>query len=108
MGTAKQRVLQSPKILGAESLMSFPGQKPCTCVVAFLLLGGKCDQCKPEGEKGEKGKTFCGFLQIPMYLFLWDPALHPYCMAVIHSVTTLLSPRPFSTGSHFIPLHVDI
>lgn len=101
--------------------MSFPGQKPCTCVVAFLLLGGKCDQCKPEGEKGEKGKTFCGFLQIPMYLFLWDPALHPYCMAVIHSVTTLLSPRPFSkylsmmvalglpsTGSHFIPLHVDI
>ena len=95
--------------------MSFPGQKHCTCVVAFLLMGGKCDQCKPS-QKGEKGKTCCGFLQIPMYLSLCDLALHAYCMAVIHLVTMLLSPCPFGkylsmvvalglpcTGSRFIP-----
>ena len=75
--------------------MSFSGQKHCTWVVAFLLRGGKCDQCKPS-QKGEKGKTFCGFLQIPMYLSLCDLALHAYCKAVIHLVTTLPSPCPFS------------
>jgi len=42
------------KVFGAESLMGFPGQKHCTYVGAFLLMGGKSKFCMPSSHGKER------------------------------------------------------
>lgn len=74
--------MSSPPIKssGAKSSMGFPGQKYCTHIATFSLLGEVCDLCEPlfEGES----------MRIPANRFLqtllYDSNMYLYSIALVN------------------------